>query len=153
MFYCGEIGYKLNWVHILERVVNMLIIGECLSSYDEVDMLVGHISSRISVLEDIYPKSTIFHIEFCLRELLNNAVEHGNRFDQRKKIQCIFHHTGGEILISVWDEGPEFDIDQTLRAIDHEDIGRCRFRGLSTLRMLGFNLEYRDGWMTAIMYI
>ena len=131
----------------------MLIVAECLSSYEGVDLLVRHISSRLSSLEKFKCGSLIFAIDFCLRELLNNAVEHGNKFKREKKIKCIFHSIDLDVYILVKDDGPGFCLNSTLREMECEDIIRSRTRGLKTVKMLGFELDCRDGWMEAKMSI
>ena len=127
----------------------MLIVAECISSYEEVEKLVRHISSRLSLFKEFVNQSLIFSIEFCLRELLNNAVEHGNQFDGAKKIQCLFHYIDGEIYISVKDEGMGFCVESALEEIDCEDMMRSRTRGLKTLTLLGFELDCKNGWVIA----
>lgn len=131
----------------------MLIVAECLSSYEEVDILVRQLFSRLSSLKEFQDRSLMFAIDFCLRELLNNAVEHGNKFNRAKKIKCIFHYIDLDIYILVKDEGSGFCLNGTLREIDCGDIIRSRTRGLKTLKMLGFELDCRGGWITAKMSI
>jgi len=53
-----------------------------------------------------------FNINFVLRELLNNAVEHGNCFQEGRQVTCTLTYGEESIEMLVQDEG----------------VGECRFK-------------------------
>lgn len=55
-------------------------------------------------------KQAAFAVNFALRELLINAIEHGNRNIKEKKVTCIVNYTKSYIIIEVIDEGKGFDL-------------------------------------------
>ncbi len=53
-----------------------------------------------------------FPFKLLFRELLNNAVEHGNKKDPSRMIFCRIRHENGMWRIEVEDEGEGFDYRQ-----------------------------------------
>ncbi|NMA96418.1 MAG: ATP-binding protein [Clostridiales bacterium] len=127
----------------------MLVIAKCNSSYEDVDLLVRYLSPRLSFRQNIENSSLIFAINFCIRELLNNAVEHGNALDRGREVELILHYVGKDIYILVKDEGHGFCLDRELTRAGKLDIKGVRTRGLKTLKMLGFELDFTEGWIRA----
>jgi len=108
------------------------------SSFEIVDTIVREVIEKLKEHEELNISTLLFRISFMLRELLNNGVEHGNQFDERKLIFCevIYHLDRLEFIISDEGEGislPPKDI--------YFDVLPERERGISTIRKLGFELS------------
>lgn len=84
-----------------------------------------------------------FNINFALRELLNNAVEHGNQNDPDKKVSCIVSGSENGITIIVKDEGTGFTIKDFGRHQTEQADLEIRKRGLWLLGKLGFTVEVK----------
>jgi serine/threonine-protein kinase RsbW len=54
---------------------------------------------------------TLEKIGIAVREIVNNAIIHGNRLDWQKKVIVSIARTADEITITVWDQGKGFDLD------------------------------------------
>lgn len=109
------------------------------SSFDDVDLCVKEILEILSNHASLSDESLLFKLSFVLRELMNNAVEHGNRFDLEKTVTCaiIFQHPILEIIIS--DEGEGFIMnDVYYDALENEK--RERRRGLKLIEDLNFDI-------------
>ena len=50
-------------------------------------------------------------VGLAVREVVANAVIHGNRLDYQKKIVLTFLRTPDELKVAVWDQGAGFDLD------------------------------------------
>lgn len=117
-----------------------------------VDRVVGQAKEYLTA------NGTTHHTEFAvvMRELLINAIEHGNGKDITKKVQCVVAHLGGtRWQVTVIDEGPGFDWMNT----SHEmpaDGAQPRSRGLALVHAFTDQVEYQgsgnhvDAFMTII---
>jgi len=83
---------------------------EFYSGFAEVDLVV---KEAVEALRKVDIKSfdkVEFRINFMLREILNNAVEHGNRFDRTKKVVLTITYEQNVLLFVVEDEGEGIDV-------------------------------------------
>lgn len=123
------------------------------SSFEEVDRIVNEFMSRLS--QDIRRncQDMIFIVVVALRELLNNAVEHGNKLDKNKRIFCEIQCDDKIICIKVKDQGSGFDIYSTMERINNKSTDRDRCRGLFMLKSLGFIVDTADSQVIAKLNI
>jgi anti-anti-sigma factor len=84
-------------------------------------------------------------IEFALREIMNNAVEHGNKMDINKNIEYEINISEDSIIFGVSDEGDGFNLNETIKSIKQEKIDRKRRRGLILLIGIGFKICVNKG--------
>lgn len=89
-----------------------------------------------------FEKAVIFRISFMLREIINNAVEHGNLFDEEKEIYVKVLLTDARLSFTVKDEGTGFTLD-VLEQIPDQHL-RVRNRGILLIREFGFEIEIVD---------
>lgn len=101
---------------------------------------------------------TTHHTEFAvvMRELLINAIEHGNRGDRARLVQCTVAHLGGpRWQISVVDEGQGFDHASQPVAMP-QDGQQERSRGLALVHAFTDQVEHHgcgnhvDAFMTIL---
>jgi serine/threonine-protein kinase RsbW len=55
--------------------------------------------------------NTLEKIGIAVREIVNNAIIHGNRLDRLKKVIVRFARATDQITVTVWDQGKGFDLD------------------------------------------
>jgi serine/threonine-protein kinase RsbW len=65
-------------------------------------IVLGYIKNFLKINEDDF-----FKIEMALREVINNAIVHGNKSDLDKKVFVKFKWKKSRLQISVKDENPE----------------------------------------------
>lgn len=117
----------------------------------EVLAMMEAISSQLNNLHE----NVLFKIKFMAREILNNAVEHGNHFNQHKYVNFIVTHEGKKITMTVIDEGegkikiPEFKKleefpDENLNSEEREYLLEERKRGYPVLYHMGFNIKVEN---------
>jgi anti-sigma B factor antagonist len=90
-----------------------------------------------------------FIIQYALRELFNNAIEHGNNFDMHKIIRYRIDITKHRLKISVVDCGKGFDFNSVVKKQREALPTRCRNRGLTSLMDMGFVINATDRCINA----
>jgi len=107
------------------------------SSFDAVQFTVDEIDVVLGEIIPAIPTHIFFKIDFILRELLNNAVEHGNHFQVDKRVHCRIDYSDYQLTLQVSDEGEGFSVtDDTLSTYDTDDTDillRDRNRGYPLL--------------------
>ncbi len=112
------------------------------SSFKEVDKCVREILLIMGEHEYLSDESILFKVSFVLRELLNNSVEHGNKFDLSKLIKCKIDFDNKNLNIEISDEGPGLEREERY----YKEISfdkRERRRGLKLIEDLNFNVEIK----------
>lgn len=110
------------------------------SSFNAVDLCVRDVLAVLEKHDALSDESMLFKISFVLREVMNNAVEHGNRFDTEKVVHCDIHYESPVLRINITDEGEGFAINDTYYEI-LDDEKRERRRGLKLIEDLNFTIE------------
>lgn len=121
------------------------------STFEAVDLAVAEILIFLHKQCCLINKQAAFAVNFALRELLINAIEHGNRKIKEKKVTCIVNFTKSYITIEVIDEGKGFDLN-ALKCENEKDengVVRERGRGICTLLNMGFCLDANKNHITA----
>ncbi len=120
------------------------------STFDEVEKHVEKIK-HLLFNEKIQPNEKIlFFIEYAIRELFNNAVEHGNKFVKQKLVHYSFNYSKDAFSIKVKDEGESISFKSDKNIIQ-EDILRDRKRGFESLLDLGVKIEIEEDGVQASM--
>ncbi len=118
------------------------------STFDAVNTAVNQIDERITHYCTCVNASTLFKINFMLREILNNAVEHGNHFDADKSIHCRVEAFDYYMYFYITDEGSGVDLTCDPRNEECEITLATRTRGLATVRKLNFSVVINKNTVT-----
>ena len=81
-----------------------------------------------------YGERSLFAVRLALEEAIINAIQHGNRLDNTKKVTVGFTLGEDKVVISVADEGEGFDPDSVPDPTLDENLGIARGRGLVLMR-------------------
>lgn len=115
-----------------------------LTSFENVHHMVLNILEVLSASGVDDPKK-LFKINFMLREILNNAVEHGNLMQENKRVYCRVEKKDSIYRFFVRDEGEGFDFGEVSESnLEMEDPLSHRTRGYSTIAAMGFKVSYMD---------
>jgi serine/threonine-protein kinase RsbW len=106
----------------------------------EVDEFVESRLRRLG-LED----STIADIAICATEIVNNAIEHGNKEDPEKKVVLEMDRVADEIIITISDQGTFFDPENIQDPVAEENLLREVGRGIFIVRQLMDSVKIRQG--------
>lgn len=76
-----------------------------------------------------------FKIEMSLREVINNAIIHGNKSDKNKRVFVNFWWTKSSIKLSIKDENPEkVDFDEINKKLKKNDLLAFNGRGILIMK-------------------
>ncbi len=76
-------------------------------------------------------------LRLALTELLSNAVEHGCRFDPRKRVSVeVRARPGGRAAVTIADEGPGLDPRAVDRDVEAIPFSEKRGRGLALVKRI-----------------
>lgn len=121
------------------------------SEYDEVDRAVFQIFENLVSSGMKFDKRILFKIGFMLREILNNAVEHGNHFEKQLHIDCKVELISNQLIVEICDEGEGFDLSDLEARDRYEPILKNRHRGYETIREMGYEIYVKDNCVTTIL--
>ncbi len=127
------------------------------------DRIVFIISSELHFVDQIIHVAQQFIKNFkirefsgfklVLRELLNNAIEHGNYNISRKKVTCsILHIRDKKFQVIVEDEGRGFDYDHLNLSIP-EDPRQLRNRGYALINAFSERINFNEKGNRVTVYL
>lgn len=112
------------------------------SSIEECDLQAGEVIGLLQKLARPLKRSFVYQLEFVIRELFNNAVEHGNQMN--RQLMVIYRLTVNNMIfeLEVMDEGQGLDLApyNCSLNVNSMELLRVRQRGLSTIHKMGFEL-------------
>ncbi len=104
------------------------VLDSTLEAVDEAEALVMAAAERMGFSEDDVPG-----IGMAVRECAANAVVHGNRYSQRKKVRLTIR-TGGTLEILIADEGDGFSLEDVPDPLAEENLLKQSGRGMLLIR-------------------
>lgn len=121
------------------NIISLDFISEL--KYTEFCVLAaGYIKNMINIHEDEF-----FEIEIALREVLNNAIIHGNKADKRKRVHVTFRWTKSRFYMTVRDENPDLvDFDAINKQLNNNDLLSFNGRGILIMKSYMDKVEFRS---------
>ncbi|HYK88088.1 MAG TPA: ATP-binding protein [Acidobacteriota bacterium] len=113
-------------------------IGSALEYLDLVQTVTDCITSFMGFDED-----TAHWIGMSVRESVTNAIQHGNRLDQSKKVDICFEVAPDHLEIWVKDQGHGFRVDDLPNPLDPENLLKPSGRGIFYIRSFMDEVEFR----------
>lgn len=101
-----------------------------------------------------YPDDFISSIDLAVRESVANAVKHGNKFDEGKRVQVAFYDAADGFEMTVRDFGQGFNIDDIPDPTDPANLLKVTGRGILFMRSFMDTVEWKtndDGGTTVKM--
>lgn len=105
----------------------------------EVEHFVQQLVTRLNINPNLYP-----NILISLTEAVNNAIKHGNRFDDQKKILVSCRQQPHQIRLIISDEGSGFDPFNLPDPTSAEHIEEEGGRGVFLMKQLTDELHFLD---------
>jgi serine/threonine-protein kinase RsbW len=100
-------------------------------------LVLGFLRNLLSIGEDDY-----FKIEISLREVLNNAILHGNKCDTNKDVQVTFSWSRTSVHIWVKDENCDpVDLDRIQKEVEERGVLATSGRGIMIVQNYMDNFE------------
>ena len=102
-------------------------------------IILGFLKNILNIGEDDF-----FKIEISLREVINNAILHGNKSDLKKKVHVKFMWSRSVLGISIRDESRKYiDFEEITKKIENNDILTCNGRGILIMKNYMDKVEFR----------
>jgi serine/threonine-protein kinase RsbW len=94
-------------------------------------------------------------IGMSVRECMVNAVVHGNRYSNKKKVHLEVERSGDSLIVTIGDEGAGFELSSLPDPLAPENLLRQSGRGLLLIRafMDDFDLHPRPGGGTEVRLV
>ncbi len=121
----------------------------CESSSQAVAELVDRFVNLLTQYS--WPESNIFEIHTALVELINNALEHGNRYDASKKIFLSGRVAPDGLRFCLRDEGNGFDYQSQNVMTNVPDPLAPRGRGLFLVRNMVTRMSFNQAGNEVIL--
>src|ERR1700735_3215203 len=113
----------------------MIVFSSTLDSVVEsVD--VAEESARRCARDAGFGESDQFFIGLAVREIVVNAMKHGNRFDPGKKVGFEVSVDGQDLIMDVTDQGAGFDLEAVPDPLRAENLERLSGRGIAMARKI-----------------
>src|SRR3954464_9883755 len=90
-------------------------------------------ASRIAA-EAGFDDEEVMRIAMAVREAAVNAVLHGNAYDPGKKVSLAFEQTGGNLIITIRDQGKGLNPDKIPDPLAPENLLKTSGRGIFLIR-------------------
>ena len=81
-----------------------------------------------------FDEDEVMKIAMAVREAAVNAVLHGNAYDPGKKVTLDFETTGGDLVITIRDQGKGLDPDKIPDPLAPENLLKTSGRGIFLIR-------------------
>jgi len=112
---------------------------EISSNLIEADLLKEKIRD---ILLDYYKEDKIDSLLFCFHELLNNAIEHGNKMDYQKKVYINLTIYENSVIFSIEDQGNGFDWHTRMQEELDVNSFSERGRGIIMTKLMCDEIKY-----------
>ena len=96
-----------------------------------LENLIEQIADKHHVSED-----TFANMMTCLNEVAINAIVHGNKLDENKKVIVNAEVDGKRVIWTITDEGPGFDYDHLPDPTAEENLESLTGRGVFIVKQL-----------------
>ena len=116
-----------------------VIISSALDNLDLIQTLTDCITNFMSFDED-----SAHWIGMSVREMVTNAIQHGNKLDQNKKVDICFEVAPDRLAINIRDQGNGFHADKVPNPLDPENLLKPSGRGIFYVRTFMDEVEFRS---------
>lgn len=106
-------------------------IDSKLSSISEVEALIDNVCEELNISEDHYG-----NILIAVTEAVNNAIIHGNKYSDAKKVQVEVSPASDKVRFTVIDQGEGFDFNNLPDPTAPENLEKPDGRGIFLMKNL-----------------
>jgi len=104
-------------------------LDSSLETIDNAEEKATRIATELGFADD-----EIMQISMAVREGAVNAVLHGNAYAPDKKVILAFERTGGDLIITIRDQGPGMDLSKIPNPLAPENLLKTSGRGIFLMR-------------------
>ena len=114
-----------------------LNITSRIENLNEVEKLVDEILSECNTSTEIYG-----NVMIATLEATNNAILHGNKLDEKKKVRIHFAWNTKELMLTVTDQGKGFDYSNIPDPTAPENLEKVSGRGVFLMEKLSDGITF-----------
>jgi len=89
-----------------------------------------------------FDEEATHHLNVAIRESVVNAIKHGNRQDEAKRVELLFSLNDGSLEVQVRDEGSGFEPDSLPDPLAPENILKAYGRGIFFMKQFMDEVTY-----------
>ena len=104
-----------------------------------VEKFVDDFSTSCDINHNVYGNLMIAALEAT-----NNAITHGNKFNESKQVEVVFAKEHDKICLTVEDEGPGFDFGSVPDPTSPENLENISGRGVFLMSRLSDEIEFQN---------
>jgi serine/threonine-protein kinase RsbW len=108
-----------------------IILSSDRSEIQKVEKLLNEMNDELNL-----DMERFVNFQIAVSEALINAIVHGNKEDQNKKVYCEFEYSNKHFTIKIRDEGVGFDLNKIPDPTNSENILKEHGRGVFIIRSL-----------------
>ena len=127
----------LERLRLLTEELNELVLPSRIEAIQRAASAAAEFVMRSGFGED-----AAYAVDMAVREAVTNAVLHGNRQDEAKKVEVVFKSLPGAIEITVRDEGTGFNTDGVPDPTDPQNLLKTSGRGILFMRNFMDEVEW-----------
>ena len=116
-------------------------------SVNIIERIIDDMKTEFDIHEDSYG-----NILVAVTEAVNNAIQHGNKYDAQKKVTVSYEVDGDRIMFIVSDEGPGFDYYNLPDPTAPENIEKEAGRGVFLMKELADQVIFSENGRVVEMY-
>jgi serine/threonine-protein kinase RsbW len=125
----------------------MLRLPSSPNSIKHIEVFAQDLADRYPIGPEKYPNLLI-----SLTEAVNNAICHGNKYDEKKYVNIALREKLKGLAIRVSDEGPGFNPVDVPDPTTSENISKLGGRGVFLIRQLSDNVHFLNEGRTIEMH-
>jgi serine/threonine-protein kinase RsbW len=114
-------------------------ISSAYDSLTQVEKLIEEICEENNLSEDHYG-----NILVAVTEAVNNAIQHGNKFDPAKEIEVEYEKKKNSLVFRITDQGQGFDFTTIPDPTDPENLEKINGRGVFLMFKLADKVNFKE---------
>lgn len=130
-----------------EKQTNAMQIASQPESINLVEKLIDEIRAEFNVHEECYGNMLV-----AVTEAVNNAIQHGNKYDPDKKVNIAYEVEPDQISFTISDEGSGFDYMNLPDPTDPENIEKPTGRGVFLMKHLADQIIFAENGRVVELY-
>ena len=146
VLFFGRPHLSQNSQKMTEQIARLKIKSR-LENIAAVESMIEELKTQLAIHEDQYGKLLLASVE-----AVTNAIEHGNKLDEKKEVDIIACKCNTSFRLSIKDEGKGFNPDSLPDPTLPENIEQPDGRGVFLMRKLADEVYFIDGGRCVEMY-
>jgi serine/threonine-protein kinase RsbW len=115
------------------------VLKSTFDSLSELEMFVDKLIKQSGLDEEAASR-----LQLVMSEACTNAIMHGNKLDESKKVHIHATSSDNQVIVKVTDEGKGFDPDKVPDPLSSDNLLKTSGRGVYLIRQYADEVVYSD---------